>query len=248
MRIYSETERKMIRYLNCKKRGERNIQGILDQYLERVKICLDIEDKTAVLLFEKPAFNNKEFERVIDKAEELQELLLVLLKCIEFLDKNGFVAIYSITPNASENPKMFGKGIDEECTLRYEFSDKNIVSMLFDYIYKEIVPLGSLRRLENDKFRSPTDNRFRSQQIASWVAISLAFLVGVFGIALNICSSTQQSSVGNERLLLEKRALHNIEQHINKLEVLEEKRISEMKKVRELLAEVPKLIHNDIEK
>ena len=241
MRIYSEIEREMIRYLNSeqKQRGQKNLKGIMDQYLDGTLISLDLTPEKAEFLFEKPS-SDDEIQWVLNKAEELQEIIVVLLKSIEYLEKNGFIVIYSITADRHSNSIKFGKGVEDQCELPYPFSDQNIASLLVSYMNKEIIPLGTLLQLEKNKFVPLEDVRFRRQQIGTWFAIGVALFLGIAGIVWNIISSTQQSSLENERLIVEKKAISNIERRINELEKLELERTSEMKNMSELLADVLK--------
>lgn len=168
--------------------------SFLDAHLERAKIRIDLTKADAEYRFEVEKASDEIFGWIINKVEDLQELVAVLVGLLDYLQASGYIASYKVTPDAHTSVYEFGRGIDEKLKLSSPFPDKDIARLVIDYTFKEIVPLDPLRDLEAHTFVAPEDRRFREQFWQTNIAIVLAFVIGAAGVWLNYCVLKQQSA------------------------------------------------------
>jgi len=190
--------------------------GYLDEYLERARIHINLKTCEAEFNFEiSDVGDDEEFEWIINKGEELQELIALVVKTIEYLEVNGFVVIYSVTPDKFSEEIKFGQGV--EGNLSSPFTDEKIAKLLAGYIYKEIIPLASLSELKNNKFVLPDEKRFSEKMFATWAAIIVSLFIGLSGIALNIKSLYEQKNTYSTQIETNKNSFTTIDKSLTNL-------------------------------
>lgn len=82
---------------------------------------------------------------------------------------------------------IYQHGLENENSkkISYPFPDENIVHLLIDYTFKEIVPLDPLLVLVENKYVSPDERKFQKQYKQAWIAIIIAIVIGILSIYLN---------------------------------------------------------------
>lgn len=168
--------------------------SFLDAHLERTKIRIDLTKTDAEYRFEVEKASDEVFGWIINKVEDLQEIVAVLVGLLGYLQARGYIASYKVTPDVHTSVYEFGRGIDKNLKLSSPFPDKDIARLVIDFAFKEIVPLDPLRDLEAHAFVAPEDRRFQKQYLQTNVAIVLAFAVGAAGVWLSYCALMQQNA------------------------------------------------------
>ncbi len=80
--------------------------------------------------------------------------------------------------------------------------DQYIVDLLLTYVSKQILPSPSLRQLVNSDFLSDEEIRFRSMRNIQWATVTVAILIGLAGICLNIVGIYQHRNSVDYRPVL----------------------------------------------
>jgi len=195
MRNFTKIEKEFISYLVAAERGQRNVMCFLDKHLEKTVLRLNFENNTGEYLFEAQNATDEVFGWIINKIEDLQELIAVIIGLIVYLKNNGYIAPYSITPNKWSEVHDFGRGVQENLKIPSPFPDEEIVKLLIEYAFKEIVPLEPLKDLVQNKYVSQEDRRFNKQYMQAWAGIVVAILLGIYGIFSNSISSKEQKEL-----------------------------------------------------
>lgn len=207
MRSYSAIEKQFISFLVKSERGQRKLMSFLDAHLERTKIRVDLTKDYAEYRFEVGRASDEVFGWIINKVEDLQEIVAVLVSLLGYLQAHGYIASYKVTPDVNTSVHEFGRGIDANLKLSSPFPDQDIERLVIDYAFKEIVPLDPLCDLNAHDFVAPEDRRFRTQYWQTNVAIVLAFVVGAAGIWLSYCALKQQNASSAEQSENEKASI-----------------------------------------
>ncbi len=194
MRNFIKLEEEFISFLVNSERGQRNIMSFLDKYLEKTKIRLDFGKFEAEYRFEVQDTSEEVFGWVVNKVEDLQEIIAVVINLIVYLRNSGYIAPYRVAPDRWSKVHDFGRGIDEDLKLSSPFPDHEIVKLLIDYAFKEIVPLEPLNDLEKNDYISQEDRRFRRQYKQAWAGIMVAIIIGLLGFGINYVSIQNQQA------------------------------------------------------
>lgn len=195
MRSFSKIEKEFIAYLVKSERGQRNVMSFLDSHLERTKIKLDFDAVTAEYRFEVEKASDEVFGWIINKTEDLQEIIAIILNLVVYLKDNGYIAPYKVTPEKWSKVHEFGRGVDDNLILSSPFPDDELVKVLIEYAFKEIVPLEPLKDLGSNDYVTPEERRFRTQYRQALVGIVVAIVVGSAGIWFNYISIEKQESL-----------------------------------------------------
>jgi hypothetical protein len=225
MRNFSEIEKEFIKYLISSDRKNRYIASFLDRDLDNILIKLDTKNKNGTIYFCTENPNENFFGWVIKKDEDLEELFAIIIYLVLYLEKNGYIALYDVTPNEFCEDKIFGRGIKSEVKNSIPFPDDKIVDYAINYFYKRIVPLEPLHELFKKNFITPDEYRFRKLYKQTRIGIGVAICIGLFGILLNIVSMSSNNSkiiqqdvknINDQILEIEKIA-NNVNNQINQL-------------------------------
>ena len=224
MRNFSKIEKEFISFLVRSERGKRNIKTFFYNQLKRTKIRFDLTTLEAEYLYEKENASNEFFDRIIKEVADVQELIAIIINLIVYLKNNGYIVPYEVTPDKWSEVHEFGQGIDKKLDLSSPFPDPEIVKLLIEYAFKEILPLEPLRDLEKHKFITPDERRFRAQNYITLFAIAVAILIGSAGILFNIISLKKQEALSIIQETNTKKAITPFVEKLDNIVGLDKKR------------------------
>ncbi|VAW75200.1 hypothetical protein MNBD_GAMMA15-1979 [hydrothermal vent metagenome] len=198
--------------------------SFLDKHLEKTVIRLDFQNETGEYLSEAEEITDEVVSWIINKIEDLQELIAVISGLIVYLKNNGYIASYGVTPNKWSQKHDFGKGIQEDLKISTPFPDEEITKLLIEYAFKEIVPLEPLTDLEEHEFTTQDERRFIKQYKQTQKSIKLAksgvitaIFIGVFGIIFNIIALNNQSDSSSMNATLYRNSSDAVIDNLDKL-------------------------------
>ena len=179
--VFSEDHKSFVSLFHSMK----NLQG--------VRIRIDKASRKASFLFQtatrEPSDN--ELQWAIERRKQITALLLRYLILFKYLDKEELAIFFNPTADL-EDPVIFGMGAENMDYVTSSIDDQYIVDQLIKYVSKQILPSPSLRQLVNNDFLSDEEIRFRSMRKIQWVTVTVAILIGLAGICLNIVGIYQQ--------------------------------------------------------
>jgi hypothetical protein len=216
MRHFSDIEKQFINHILANPRDQRNLMAFLDPYLDKLKICVDLKAEYAWFLFDINIGNtDSENQWIMDRVEELQELIVIIVKLVEYLESEGFVVRYSVTPDVNKNEVCFGKGLGGKVSS--PFSDKRVAQLLTYCIYKELVPLETLRDLVSNNYVTEEKRRFLWQQRMTWFSIVVSIVIGLSALITNILFQHNQLAASKTQYSTTTQALSSITELIKVL-------------------------------
>lgn len=199
MRSYIELEKEFIKFLIKSERGNRKLLNFIDPYLVRSKLIVNIEKEEAEFKYEvEDATKAEIFDWIVVNASDLEEIIAILIKLILYLENQGYIASYKMTPDAHKAEWSFGQGVDEDLRLSIPFPDEEIVKNLISYLFKEIIPLQPLKDLATNNFITPEERRFRKQYKLAISGIVISIIIGLSVIILNIRSQNNHNVAARE--------------------------------------------------
>ena len=194
MKTFDKIERKLIKTIAEDERMGGNIISLLDDYLDKTHIIINIKERKITLNLDiqnkKPT--PKEEEWCIKKLKQLQYQIIVALNLINYLEKNGFITTYKPT-NVLQNIIPFGKGLNIY-SIPYSFPDSKTNDLLIKYVKNEIIASPDLKVFVSNKYQTKYDLRFIRQMRVAWTGIIISFAIGLF----SICNS-RQSRIKNDK-------------------------------------------------
>ena len=148
--------------------------------------------------------------------------------------------LFFFEPAKNTEPTIaFGMGAVNMPSFSVSIDDQNVVDLLIKYLHKEIMPSPSLRSLENNKFVSDEEIRFRKQQLATWIAIIVSILLGLYGMYNNNQNSITQEKQFKKYIAENQKSVEAISV---RLEQLSKSRVDYNLATRELSEEISKLL------
>lgn len=199
MRSYIQLEKEFIKHLIKSERGNRKLLSFLDAYLIRSKLIINTETEEAGFKYEvEDATKDEIFDWIINNSGDLEEIIAILMQLILYLEKQGYIASYKMTPEALKAEWSFGQGIDEDLRLSIPFPDQEIVKNLINHLFKEIIPLEPLKDLASHDFVTPEERRFRKQYKLAITGIVISIVIGLSVITLNIFSQYSHKNTVEE--------------------------------------------------
>jgi len=232
MRTFIVQEKEFINFLILSPRGQRKLVSFLDKYLSRTVIVLNPNQESAEFRFEiEGEATDEVINWVIDSVDDLEEIIAILVKLILYLEGKGYVASYKVTEEERKEEFIFGQGIVDNLKISMPFPDIEIVKLLIEYLFKEIVPLEPLKDLASHNFIPPEERRFRKQYRLAVTAILISIIIGVSVITLNIIAqnkNTEVSSKTSEIVVKGISALENINSSIEKSSITQSNELKEL--------------------
>ena len=214
MREFSDFEKYIIRRVvaDCDKVGFSISMDIIIQEMEKVNIIAIEWDKTNTYTKFYGIKDHEPLTKVFD--------IVFLLK---YLDENRFIYVHSNNnvQNSLFSIKKYKKvdefyfGIIDENTFG---SDGQMFTEIHTNIGKEIQQVSkgiiyssfALKDLVHNNFETPEQKHFKKNQLATWISIVFAFLIGATGIWLNIDFQNKPTKFDTSQL---KQLEQNILQH-----------------------------------
>jgi hypothetical protein len=196
MKTFDQFERTIIDKIVNNPILGRNIINILDDYLEKTSVDINISTRTVDLKFEiqstQPTHAEKDWI-INEKLPEIQVQIIQTLNLINYLEKNGFIITFKTT-NVPQKQHQFGKGANNLGSIGYTFPDPKTNDLLIEYVDKEIMPSPDLAEFVTNKYQTKDDLRYKNQKCATWIGIFISLIVGIFSICFGIYSIYQSSN------------------------------------------------------
>lgn len=196
MKTFDQFEKNIIDKIVNNQRLGRNIINILDDYLEKTRIDINITTRAVDLKFEIQGIQPTQTETnwiINEKLPELQVQIIQILNLINYLEKNGFITTFK-TSNVPQTQHQFGKGAVNLGSIGYSFPDLKTNDLLIEYVDKEIMPSPDLAEFVTNKYQTKDDLRYKNQKSATWIGIVISIIVGLFSIGFGIYSIYQSNS------------------------------------------------------
>lgn len=218
MRNFTKLEKDFIKYLVESERYKRKIPIYMEKLLigSLLEINRDTSEANLLLEIQKADFD-KSVDLALDTVEEIEETIAVLVSLVGYLEQNGYIALYEQTPGAFKSTWHYGTGDINSITITNPISDNEIVKLLIKYMFRELVPLETLKELVKNKFCSTEEIRFNKQYRISMFGISIAVIIGVSSIVFNNKLLNQRATLekhSQDSMLYELEEIHNA---LNKL-------------------------------
>lgn len=195
MKTFDQFEKSIINKVVNNQRLGRNIINILDDYLEKTRVDINVTTRTVDLKFEIQGTQPTQTETnwiINEKLPELQVQIIKTLNLINYLEKNGFITTFR-TSNVPQTQHQFGKGANNLGSLGYSFPDPKTNDLLIEYVEKEIMPSPDLAEFVANKYQTKDDLRYKNQKLATWIGIFISIIVGIFSIGFGIYSINQSN-------------------------------------------------------
>ena len=196
MKTFDQFEKSIIDKIVNNQRLGRNIINILDDYLEKTRVDINITTRAVNLKFEIQGTQPTQTETnwiLNEKLPELQVQIIKTLNLINYLENNGFITTFR-TSNVPQTQHQFGKGAVNLGSLGYSFPDPKTNDLLIEYVEKEIMPSPDLAEFVANNYQTRDDLRYKNQKCATWVGIFISIIVGLFSIGFGIYSIYQSNS------------------------------------------------------
>ncbi|MBT3168655.1 MAG: hypothetical protein HN952_04960 [Candidatus Cloacimonetes bacterium] len=199
MKTFDQFEKSLINKIVNDTRLGRNIINILDEFLDKTCVKIDITTRAVDLKFEIQGTlpTQTETDWIINqKLPELQIQIIQTLNLTNYLEKNGFITTFKKS-NVPQTQIQFGKCAVNLGNVGYSFPDPKTNDLLIEYAEKEIMPSPDLAEFVANKYQTKDDLRYKNQKCATWTGIIISIVVGLFSIGFGI-SSIYQSNNDNE--------------------------------------------------
>ncbi|GGC77800.1 hypothetical protein [Vreelandella lutescens] len=188
MRTLDEEEKNLIKRIVEGQGYSRNIVNILDGhcFLEKAIVKIDGARKSGEVLYEShcktpSSPSQEELDALAGQQNDLLLLLIKYLMLLRYLEDEHLVTLFD--PALSSNKIVsFGDGLSNVQHISMPIYDSNLVELLLRYTRKEIIPSPALRDFVSNNFRTLDERRFSKQHAATWTAIVLSALIGIYGI------------------------------------------------------------------
>jgi hypothetical protein len=188
MKTFDEVEKQIIKEIVFSE-GHKSFVNLFHSMknLQGVRIRIDKASRKASFLFQTDTRepSDDELTWAIERRKQLTELLLRYVILFKYLD-NEELAIFFNPTTDFEDPVIFGMGADNMDYVTSSIDDQYIVDLLLTYVSKQVLPSPSLRQLVNNDFLYDEEIRFRSMRNIQWATVTVAILIGLAGICLNI--------------------------------------------------------------
>lgn len=105
---------------------------------------------------------DEESNAIIEKVEEISELVLQLVNLLQLLVKEGYVLMLERGSNSKE-PKTFGRCFRNTLSIDYTFKDQNIIDLFCEYTNKEFYVTEEFRRFCKKGYIARVNNVFNGK-------------------------------------------------------------------------------------
>jgi len=220
MRKFSESEKEYVK-------------AIIDAYKSNsykklvLKDLIDSIFKRAIVFNQFPAFEIKEGET--DDREKVEGYnnaikngyipIAVFLGLLKQLESNGLITIIPyfdfVDAAIDDGEEDLGHNNVEVVQKNYfSIIDHAYLTFLRRNYYYLIYPTQELIDLNDNKFKTIDDRRFKKQSIFTWVSISVAFIIGIWGIY----KPNMPSSINDVQFSIIDSKIENSNERIEKIE------------------------------
>jgi|GEM_PF-1733812 len=241
MRIFDEEEQGIIRKITQGSGISRSLINIIDSMsnLQGTRIQIDKIDRKAVFLFQTQNTEptNEEYNWGIERQQKLVELLIKHVILFRYLEKEE-LAIFFISAKSTEQVVTFGMGAVNMPSFSMEIDDQNLVDLLIKYVDKEVMPSPALKQLVINRFSTEDEIKFNKQYLATWVAIGVSILLGLYGMYNNYQNSISQTKQFQTQLKENREIVESI---IDKFEEIGESRIDYNSAINEVAANIKEI-------
>ncbi len=223
MKIFDSDDQLIIKKINQGSGYSRNLINIIDSLnnLHGTRIQIDMISRKANFLFETqcPEPTEEECQFGIEKSKELIELLIKHLILLRYLEKEELAVFFKPAQN-TDSTVVFGMGATDMPSFSMSIDDQNVVDLLIKYVHKEIMPTPSLKNLEKNNFVSDKDIKFKKQFRATWTAIIVSILLGLYGMINNHLNSIGQENQFQKQIEEYQKSTDQISKNLDNLNKL----------------------------
>lgn len=234
MKVFDEVEKSIIKKINHGHGYSRTLINIINslENLQGTRIQIDKDNRKAKFLFQSQQAEPTpdEIQFGIEKQKQLVELLIKHINLFRYLEKEE-LAIFFIPAKTTEPIITFGAGACNMPSFRMDIEDQPLVDLLIKYIDKEVMPSPSLKNLENNKFVSTEEIRFRRQHFVTWTAIVVSIILGLYGVY-----TPYQNNISQEKQY--QKSLNTLSEKIDQIEKFKSASKADIEDIHRQLSEI----------
>jgi len=223
MRIFSSFEKKIIDALYTPKNNGAFLQNFVFEQLKNENLEVDTKIRLVKVIIPITELNVRVDQHVIDRIEEIQEMVVVTANLLSYLERNGLILIVKTTENADSRDLVQKTVLGKKVVTR-EFPDREINVLFLRFLNKKILVTPELNDLRNHGYQSKGDRRYKIQMIATWIGIVIAFATSLLSIWILTRSLSDTSVTDTIRQFRDevKKSSDSIQETIYKMPINEE--------------------------
>lgn len=178
-----------------------NLPTILDNKLQRVRICVQREPVNMTILFkinQETPTEQDSFE-VVNRANFLGVDIITTVNLLKILQTEGYIILYERANNI-DNVSYYGQGAEKGHSIKYRFPDLKIIELFAEYSSKDIIATPEFKRFVEHGYISRDEQRFQLQITTATTALNtskralrvsttaliFAILIGLTNLLYNI--------------------------------------------------------------
>ncbi len=223
MRIFSNLEKQIIDALYTPKNNGAFLLNFVFEQLENENLEVNSEERIVKVIIPIIEISERVNQHVIDRIEEIQEMVVVTANLLSYLERNGLILIVKTTENAGSIDYV-QKTILPKKVITREFPDREINDLFLRFLNKKILATPELNDLRNHGYQSKGDRRYRIQMIAIWIGIGIALVTSLLSIWISTRSLSDTSVTDTIRQLRDEvqKSSDSIQETIYKMPINEE--------------------------
>lgn len=189
MRRFSDEQKDIIRRINNADGAGSDLMSLLDPYLCEAGVKMGFKNGTTVDMWYPSQTTTLEGTK---KCQRIHRLIARMARLICYLKDNDYI-IPIISTHEHICDKEYGKFPQAEALLvdipvPWPIPDATTKKFILESLGKEFVPTPLLASLIENGFTTDEDIRFSRQRQQTWVAIGVAFIVGLASLLLGVWS------------------------------------------------------------